>query len=273
METILVWNYADGTRKRFGPDGKLKRLCRECNSLAINKGTCFKHCTKEYKDEKKKKPRKRPKCEICGKCAEEDGSKLCVTHGGGKRCQKEECKNGALKGGFCRRHGGGKRCQKKECASSALRGGFCAKHGGGNRCLETNCDKTAQGGISFCCKHAPESWKVKRREYEKQRRKDDINFKLLNNMRCRIGQAVRNKSGRTMELVGCSIDDLRKHLELQFTGGMTFKNYGSWHVDHIKPCSRFNLTNPSEQRECFHYTNLQPLWAEDNQTKSDKYED
>jgi hypothetical protein len=52
---------------------------------------------------------------------------------------------------------------------------------------------------------------------------------------------------------------------------MTWDNYGSWHIDHIKPCSLFDLSKVSEQLECFHYLNLQPLWAKDNLQKSNKY--
>jgi len=53
---------------------------------------------------------------------------------------------------------------------------------------------------------------------------------------------------------------------------MTWKNYGEWHVDHIKPCAKFNLIIDKEQKRCFHYSNLQPLWAKDNIKKSDNYE-
>lgn len=59
-------------------------------------------------------------------------------------------------------------------------------------------------------------------------------------------------------------------LEQQFTEGMTWENYGEWHVDHIRPCVSFDLSIPEQQQECFHYTNLQPLWAKDNLQKSDK---
>lgn len=74
-----------------------------------------------------------------------------------------------------------------------------------------------------------------------------------------------------MELIGCSIEQLLEHLESQFQDGMTWDNYGEWHIDHIKPCAMFDFTKEEDQRECFHYTNLQPLWAEDNLRKSDKY--
>jgi hypothetical protein len=70
-----------------------------------------------------------------------------------------------------------------------------------------------------------------------------------------------------MTLIGCSITQLREHIEKQFTDGMSWDNYGKWHVDHIVPCSAFDLFDASQQQACFHFTNLQPLWAKDNRAK------
>lgn len=105
-----------------------------------------------------------------------------------------------------------------------------------------------------------------------RRIENDIGFKILQRLRKRMYDAVKGtvKSARTIELIGCSTDKLRKHLEKQFTDGMTWDNYGEWHVDHIIPCANFDFTKESDQRECFHYTNLQPLWAVDNIRKSNK---
>ena len=58
----------------------------------------------------------------------------------------------------------------------------------------------------------------------------------------------------------------------KFVSGMSWENYGKWHIDHIKPCASFNLLEEDEQKKCFHYTNLQPLWAKDNLKKGGKYE-
>ena len=68
---------------------------------------------------------------------------------------------------------------------------------------------------------------------------------------------------------GYSIEELMIHLEALFTVGMTWDNYGyrGWHIDHIIPCSRFDLSLDSEQIKCFHYTNLQPLWMFENISK------
>jgi hypothetical protein len=109
------------------------------------------------------------------------------------------------------------------------------------------------------------------------RRKTDINFKI----RCSLGNSLRSqivrqnaaKSDHTMALTGCSIEFLKKYIEDQFTKGMTWNNYGrkGWNIDHIKPCAAFDLTKPEEQRACFHYTNLRPLWESDNIKKSSHY--
>jgi hypothetical protein len=103
------------------------------------------------------------------------------------------------------------------------------------------------------------------------RKKNDPAFKL----RSRLGSALKNqnaiKSNKTMELVGCTIPFLRGYLEAKFKDDMTWENHGEWHIDHIKPCASFNLLDDEEQKKCFHYKNLQPLWADENLSKGNKY--
>ena len=90
----------------------------------------------------------------------------------------------------------------------------------------------------------------------------------------RLYDAVKHqrggKSAKTLELLGCTVEQLQTFLEAEFTDGMTWENYGEWHIDHIRPCASFNLEDPEEQKKCFHWTNLQPLWAKDNLAKSDR---
>lgn len=114
--------------------------------------------------------------------------------------------------------------------------------------------------------------KEKVNEYVKRwkRTKRSINAKLIDNYRSRINKAVTRKSNSTKKLLGCDIDFLIKYLENKFKKGMTWDNYGEWHIDHIIPCASFNLTNQEELTKCFNYCNLQPLWAEENRAKSDK---
>lgn len=118
-------------------------------------------------------------------------------------------------------------------------------------------------------------WKRENRKsvtaYEKKRKKEDINF----NIRCRLRAAVRRsvnrrsgkKANRTMELLGCAIASFRIYIESKFLPGMTWDNI---HLDHIVPCALFDLTKPSHQRICFHFSNYQPLFAGDNIAKGVK---
>jgi hypothetical protein len=78
----------------------------------------------------------------------------------------------------------------------------------------------------------------------------------------------RTNGIRTGDLIGCTIDELKSHLSKRFKPGMSWANHGEWHIDHIIPCSAFDLTNTDEQMRCFHFSNLQPLWAEENLSKS-----
>lgn len=101
-------------------------------------------------------------------------------------------------------------------------------------------------------------------------------YRLILRLRNRTKQAVRAmgacKSAPTRKLIGCEIYELQAHLELQFKDGMNWENYGKvWHIDHKRPCRSFDLTDPAQQRQCFHYSNLQPLFATENQKKGGKW--
>ena len=114
----------------------------------------------------------------------------------------------------------------------------------------------------------------KRRTYDRNKRKTDLNYKLTDNLRNRVRKTLngKSKSKNTLKLLGCSVDFLKKHIESQFEPGMSWENYGfdGWHMDHIVPCASFDLSDPEQQQKCFHYSNLQPLWAKDNISKSAK---
>ena len=104
--------------------------------------------------------------------------------------------------------------------------------------------------------------------------KDNVDLKIKRNLRRRLNHFVSgsNKSKRTLELLGCDLEFFKNYISNLFTEGMTWDNYGEWHIDHIKPCSLFDLIDHSQQEQCFIYTNLQPLWAIDNFKKSNKYD-
>ncbi len=94
-----------------------------------------------------------------------------------------------------------------------------------------------------------------------------INYNIEQALRIRILRAIKRskniKSDSTINLIGCNIDLFKSYIESKFTKGMTWENRGlyGWHLDHIKPCSSFDLSCPKQQKQCFHYTNIQPLWA------------
>jgi|TARA_Y100000296_G_scaffold49571_1_gene56801 hypothetical protein len=108
------------------------------------------------------------------------------------------------------------------------------------------------------------------RKYTRDRCKEDICFRIIRIQRTRVYQILKGqkKSAPTLKLLGVpSLKFLWQHLERQFQSGMTKENYGKWHVDHIIPCASFDFSDPEQQKKCFHYTNLQPLWAFDNMSK------
>lgn len=116
--------------------------------------------------------------------------------------------------------------------------------------------------------------KVHQNARQKQRRTTDLDFRLRRNLRSRLNSALhRQLAGKTTSAInnlGCTILELIKHLEASFKPGMTWDNYGQWHVDHIRPLAGFDLTDAEQQKTAVHYTNLQPLWAAENLSKGDK---
>lgn len=129
-------------------------------------------------------------------------------------------------------------------------------------------------------KNNPEKRNNEKKAYY-NKHKNEIKFKILLNLRSRISRFIKYplKSESTSVLLGCSIEQLKTYIENKFTKGMSWKNYGTgwngkgmqeWHIDHIIPCASFDLSKSVEQRKCFNYTNLQPLWAFDNISKGKK---
>ena len=117
-----------------------------------------------------------------------------------------------------------------------------------------------------------ENYKSRKQERRKERRENDPVFNLTNRMRCRIWKYLTilniTKKNKTFEIVGCSPQFLKEHLEKQFVDGMTWENRSEWHIDHKIPLS--SAKTEEELYKLCHYTNLQPLWAEENLKKSNK---
>jgi len=120
--------------------------------------------------------------------------------------------------------------------------------------------------------------KDKRNNREKIRRSTDPVYNLSCILRATTIKNIKRGSGKkaysTEKLLGCTIEECRNHLESLFQEGMTWENHGThgWHIDHIRPCASFDLTDPEQQKQCFNYNNLQPLWAIDNIRKSNKWD-
>lgn len=113
---------------------------------------------------------------------------------------------------------------------------------------------------------------IKNSNYYKQRYRNDIQFRLKVILRNRIRQSIKTdtKVGSAVKDLGCSIEELKVHLESKFQPGMSWSNIGEWHIDHIVPLSSFDLTNREQFLRACHYTNLQPLWSLDNIAKSNR---
>ena len=123
--------------------------------------------------------------------------------------------------------------------------------------------------------------KKRNRDYDKKRYiesgKGSV-FRLKKTIRRRVYNSIKRSTNakpritsRTTEMLGCSIEEMKVHLEKQFKHGMTWENHGThWHIDHIVPLSKFDFTNSIQAALATHYTNLQPMWAHENLSKSDR---
>jgi hypothetical protein len=128
---------------------------------------------------------------------------------------------------------------------------------------------------SYAYKRRP-GWKEKACERIKQRAKTDLSFRLKKTLRGRLWAALSRHSGtekcaKSMELLGCTVTEWKTFIESKFRRGMTWENYGTeWHIDHVLPIAKFDLTNPIQQKLAFHYSNTQPLWKTENLSKGDR---
>lgn len=119
--------------------------------------------------------------------------------------------------------------------------------------------------------------RVYRRKWRKARWENDDLWRMGRKLRTKIWKIINNAGGKkafkTVELLGCSVVELRVHLESLFSSGMSWDNYGQpgWEIDHIRPVSSFDLTDKEQQKKCFHFSNLQPLWGIDNNHKHKKW--
>jgi len=120
-----------------------------------------------------------------------------------------------------------------------------------------------------------EKLKKQQREYNRNKYKNCIQFKLKSILRSRFYFALKNnkKSKSILKLIGCNINELKIYLEQQFKPEMNWENHGLiWEIDHIISCASFDLNESNQQNQCFHYTNLQPLFKTTDIAKIYGYE-
>lgn len=110
------------------------------------------------------------------------------------------------------------------------------------------------------------------RRYRKTRLESDINYRIAHHLGCRLSKAIRRdqRAGSAIRDLGCSISEFKAYIETLFREGMSWENYGEWQIDHILPLSKFDLMDRNQFLKACYYTNLQPLWAEDNRRKSNR---
>lgn len=116
--------------------------------------------------------------------------------------------------------------------------------------------------------------RLMRSKSRKEKWTTDPKYKMTEILRKRLRNALKRarhrkavKCASTLHMLGCSIDEFIKHIEQQFQPGMSWQNHGVWHIDHVLPCASFDLTDPEQQKTCFNFSNMQPLWAKDNISK------
>jgi hypothetical protein len=233
---------------------KKERFCLICNNILLKnqKKFCCGECKKMYNKYNKKIKIEFKHCKICNKLFL-SRSKMNIF------CKSLSCQKEVLKIMRKRYH------EKKKIKNLNIE----------KKCII--CEKLFKPKnlhykyCSFDCRkkrnYKVEHQKIKVKYYK------DINYRLSVLLRTRFKRAIKNNSKKesAIKIIGCSIEDLKKYLENQFKPGMSWENYGfkTWHIDHIIPCFKFDLSKIKEQRKCFHYTNLRPLWAKENLTRDD----
>lgn len=144
---------------------------------------------------------------------------------------------------------------------------YLRANGGSKKWYAKNRRKMIQNVSQWVQENRTRRRAIARKSARKTYRKDP-NGSIL---RARINQALngKTKAASVKKLLGCSLAYLREYLAAQFAPGMSWQNHSrtGWHIDHRKPCVAFDLSDPRQQRTCFHYTNLQPLWARENMSK------
>lgn len=138
--------------------------------------------------------------------------------------------------------------------------------------------KSGVMGVKSHCKTCTKDWfskRVRPKQFYNPNRKRNLTAqeKLGGRLRTRLSLAIKNGRGASaVRDLGCSLNELKSYLESKFKDGMSWNNYGlaGWHIDHIIPLSKLDLSDPEQCKKACHFTNLQPLWARENLAKGNK---
>jgi hypothetical protein len=140
--------------------------------------------------------------------------------------------------------------------------------------FDPRCKSCQKARYANYYKNNKEQRSVSMKAYYNDREQNDVCFRLAQSLRARLRMALKRdtKVGSTIQDLGCSIEELKQHLESKFQSGMTWENRGKngWHIDHVMPLSKFDLTDRVEFLKACNYTNLQPLWWQDNLSKGNR---
>jgi hypothetical protein len=111
-----------------------------------------------------------------------------------------------------------------------------------------------------------------KKAYREHKMMTDPNWRIRYILRNRFQSLIKKefKKSSCLDILGCSVKEFKQYIEIKFEPGMMWSNHGKWHIDHIVPCSKFDLTNYENQKICFHYSNMQPMWAKDNLAKGNR---
>ena len=237
---------------------KLYGLCKECHSKAV----CEISKRKSFNNTKQEWEEKKPKCLYCNKDITLEKFYL-----GGRGLRPKYCSRKCFEHQYRKdNYDRVRETQRKSNKKRYIKKRQILKN---KQCVKCNIEFQTYNLQQLYC-----SERCKINVYRSKKYKTDILYKLKLSLRGRIGVALRKtlKSNSTMKLVGCTLPELKQYLENKFQIGMSWENhsYRGWHIDHIIPCASFDLSKQEEQKKCFHYTNLQPLWGKDNIRKSAK---
>lgn len=256
---------------------RMKNVCKECNGKGIcehgNRRTYCKECGGGGLCEHKRKPGLCTDCNSDDKCEHNHWRINCAACGNVKRCEHGKRKY------LCVECGGSSLCEHNRKRSG------CVDCGGSEICEHKKFKITCKlchgsaicdhGKIKYKCVECGGSQTCLHKKVTRRCKICSPYIYLANNIRIRVYSALKNytekKKKHTIEYLGCSIENLRIHLEKQFTVGMSWENQGKWHIDHIRPCCSFDLATEEEKNKCFHYTNLQPMWGDENMAKNGSY--